>query len=93
MFDLPGVGKSTATYRGAGETEFGSYQRQGPPAIELVLRWALRLALLLVVALSGLVIYWIWFEPGKASWLQLAGTFPLALSVILVAIWAACAWE
>jgi hypothetical protein len=62
---------------------------------ERICRWILRLALPILVYLSGQVLYWIWFDnvygpPDLGGFL--AG-IPLAIVAIAAAIWAVGVWS
>jgi hypothetical protein len=62
---------------------------------ERICRWILRLALPVLVYLSGQVLYWIWFDnvygpPDLGGFL--AG-IPLAVVAIAAAIWAVGVWS
>jgi hypothetical protein len=57
-------------------------------------RWTLRLALPLLVFLSGLVLYWIWFDRayGVIGWDTIVVGLPLAIEAGAVALWSVGVW-
>ena len=60
-----------------------------------VWRWILRLALPLLAFLSGLVLYWIWFDQayGGTEWTTIVVGLPLAVEAAAVALWSVSAWS
>jgi hypothetical protein len=58
-------------------------------------RWILRLALPTLVFLSGLVLYWIWFDQayGGTEWTTIVVGLPLAVEAIAVTLWSVSAWS
>jgi hypothetical protein len=62
--------------------------------IERIWRWVLRLVLPLLAGLSGLAIYWLWFDhhPGVHRWLEIIVSLPLAGEAAFVMLWAAGSW-
>jgi hypothetical protein len=57
-------------------------------------RWILRLTLPLLILLSSLVLYWIWFDNlyGAASWWNIIGGIALAAGVVVLVLWAFASW-
>lgn len=57
-------------------------------------RWILRLALPLLVFLTGLVLYWIWFDQayGGIGWTTIIVGLPLAFEAVAAALWSVSAW-
>ncbi len=61
---------------------------------ERIWRWTLRLALPLLIFLSGKVLYWIWFDNvyGRVDWCDIVGGLALAVGAAVVALWAFGSW-
>jgi hypothetical protein len=57
-------------------------------------RWTLRLALPLLTFLTGLALYWIWFDHayGGTEWTTFVVGLPLAIEGAAVALWSVSAW-
>jgi hypothetical protein len=57
-------------------------------------RWTLRLALPTLVFVSGLALYWIWFDRvfGTESWDTVVVGLPLAAEATAAAIWSVGVW-
>ncbi|WIM12845.1 hypothetical protein [Enhydrobacter sp.] len=56
-------------------------------------QWVLRLALPLLTALGGLVLYWIWFDNVYGRhWSDTVGGSALAVTLVLVGVWSIGAW-
>jgi hypothetical protein len=57
-------------------------------------RWILRLALPSLAFLTGLVLYWIWFDQayGGTEWTTIFIGLPLAIEAVAVALWSVSAW-
>ena len=58
-------------------------------------RWTLRLALPLLTFLTGLALYWIWFDHayGGTEWTTFVVGLPLAVEGAAVALWSISAWS
>lgn len=58
-------------------------------------RWTLRLALPLLTFLTGLALYWIWFDHayGGTEWTTFVVGLPLAIEGAAVALWSVSAWS
>lgn len=58
-------------------------------------RWTLRLALPLLTFLTGLALYWIWFDHayGGTEWTTFVVGLPLAIEGAAVALWSISAWS
>jgi hypothetical protein len=61
---------------------------------ERIWRWTLRLALPLLLFLSGKVLYWIWFDNvyGSVDGCDIVGGLVLAIGAAVVALWALGSW-
>lgn len=57
-------------------------------------RWTLRLALPLLVAVTGLVLYWIWFDSsdGGIGWPAIVTGVPLLFVAAAATLWTVIAW-
>jgi hypothetical protein len=57
-------------------------------------QWTLRLALPLLLFLSGKVLYWIWFDNvyGGVDACDIVGGLALAVCAVVVALWAVGSW-
>ncbi len=57
-------------------------------------RWTLRLALPLLVFVSGLALYWIWFDHafGVTRWDTIVVGLPLAIEAAAVSLWSVSVW-
>ena len=58
-------------------------------------RWTLRIALPLLTFLTGLALYWIWFDQayGGTEWTTIIVGLPLAIEAAAVALWSVSAWS
>lgn len=58
-------------------------------------RWTLRIALPLLTFLTGLALYWIWFDHayGGTEWTTFVVGLPLAVEGAAVALWSISAWS
>ncbi|MBS0224500.1 MAG: hypothetical protein JSR91_27600 [Proteobacteria bacterium] len=58
-------------------------------------RWTLRLALPTLAFLSGLALYWIWFDQayGGTEWTTIIVGLPLAVEAAAVTLWSISAWS
>lgn len=58
-----------------------------------VWRWTLRLSLLGLMVLSGIALYWLWFDNIYGSdWTAIVGGAFLSLVTGLVALWSLATW-
>jgi hypothetical protein len=76
-------------------TSSTAYSARSPKAHNRVWRWILRLALPVLAFLSGLVLYWIWFDQayGGTEWTTIVVGLPLAVEAAAVALWSVSAWS
>ncbi len=58
-------------------------------------RWTLRLALPTLAFLTGLALYWIWFDQayGGTEWTTIIVGLPLAIEAAAVTLWSISAWS
>lgn len=61
--------------------------------LDTICKWILRLVLPAVLALGGLLFYWVWLDGERTMvvW-RVIGMIPLTVSFTAIAIWALQAW-
>jgi hypothetical protein len=62
---------------------------------ERICRWIIRLALPILIYLSGQVLYWIWVDNvyGPPGWQGFLSGLPLVIVAVAATIWAIAIWS